>query len=156
MQESAASTKSWKNFLKTERNKQVRYSLTNLILERYGRRNQDHSKVITFGLVSLQCNDNITQALTVTELSEHECHELIPAGEVLDIPVPIILVNQVTELVVVEKFNQLSEYIFVFVHRAVPLWAAKLQIQIVAHEKLLLIDYVSTISKTDLPAFTGQ
>ena len=26
----------------------------------------------------------------------------------------------------------------------------------VAHEKLLLIDYVSTISKTDLPAFTGQ
>ena len=33
---------------------------------------------------------------------------------------------------------------------------AKLQIQIVAHEKLLLIDYVSTISKTDLPAFTGQ
>lgn len=115
-----------------------------------------HSKVITFGLVSLQCNDNITQALTVTELSEHECHELIPAGEVLDIPVPIILVNQVTELVVVEKCNQLSEYIFVFVHRAVPLWAAKLQIQIVAHEKLLLIDYVSTISKTDLPAFTGQ
>ena len=92
----------------------------------------------------------------VTELSEHECHELIPAGEVLDIPVPIILVNQVTELVVVEKCNQLSEYIFVFVHRAVPLWAAKLQIQIVAHEKLLLIDYVSTISKTDLPAFTGQ
>lgn len=41
MQESAASTKSWKNFLKTERNKQVRYSLTNLILERYGRRNQE-------------------------------------------------------------------------------------------------------------------
>ena len=26
------------------------------------------------------------RALTVTELSEHECHELIPAGEVLDIP----------------------------------------------------------------------
>ena len=45
----------------------------------------------------------------------------------------------------VEKLNQLSEYIFVFVHRAVHLWAAKLQIQIVAHERLLLIDYVSTI-----------
>ena len=56
----------------------------------------------------------------------------------------------------VEKLNQLSEYIFVFVHRAVLLWAAKLQIQIVAHERLLLIDYVSTISKSDLPTFTGQ
>ena len=56
----------------------------------------------------------------------------------------------------IEKLNQLSEYIFVFVHRAVHLWAAKLQIQIIAHERLLLIDYVSTSSKTDLPTFTGQ
>ena len=45
----------------------------------------------------------------------------------------------------IEKLNQLSEYIFVFVHRAVHLWAAKLRIQIIAHERLLLIDYVSTI-----------
>lgn len=44
----------------------------------------------------------------------------------------------------------------VFVHRAVPLWAAKLQIQIVAHKRLLLMDYVLTISKTDLLTLTGQ
>ena len=112
--------------------------------------------MVTFRLVSLQCNDNITQTPTITKLSEHECHELIPTGEALDISVPVILVNQVTELVVVEKFNQLCEHIFVFVHRAVHLWAAKLQIQIVAHKRLLLIDYVSTVSKNDLPTLTGQ
>ena len=74
----------------------------------------------------------------------------------LHITVSIILVNQMAKLVIVEKFYQLGENVFVFVHCAVSLITAKLQIQIVAHEKLLLIDYVSTISKTDLPAFTGQ
>lgn len=34
--------------------------------------------------------------------------------------------------------------------------SSKLQIQIVAHEKILLIDCVSTISKTDMSTFTGQ
>ena len=40
-----------------------------------------HAKVVAFGLVSLQCNDHITQTLTITKLSEHECHELIPTSE---------------------------------------------------------------------------
>ena len=58
-----------------------------------------HAKVVTLGLVSLQCNDNITQALTITKLSEHECHELIPAGEVLDIAITTILANKIIEVI---------------------------------------------------------
>lgn len=56
----------------------------------------------------------------------------------------------------VEKLNQLSEYIFVFVHRAVPLWAAKLQIQIVAPLETFEKDCISIISKSDESTFTGQ
>ena len=72
--------------------------------------------MITFGLVSLQCNDNITQALTVTELSEHECHELIPAGEVLDISITSILANKIIEVISIEKRCQLYENEFVLEH----------------------------------------
>ena len=66
-----------------------------------------HAKVVTLGLVSLQCNDNITQTLTITELSEHECHELIPAGEVFDMPITSKLANKKIEVISVEKISHL-------------------------------------------------
>ena len=75
-----------------------------------------HAKVITFGLVGLQCYDNITQTLTITELSEHECHELIPASEALYIPITIILANKIIEVISVEKRYQLCENEFVLEH----------------------------------------
>ena len=75
-----------------------------------------HAKVITFGLVGHQCYDNITQTLTITELSEHECHELIPASEVLDIAITSILANKIIEVISIEKRCQLCENEFILEH----------------------------------------
>ena len=58
----------------------------------------------------------VSQTLTVAELSEHQCKELVPACEVLDITITVILINKATELVIVQKLYQLCEYIFVFVY----------------------------------------
>jgi hypothetical protein len=62
--------------------------------------------------MSLQGHNQVTQALTITELSEHQSKELIPASEMLDIVIPIVLVNKVTELVAIQKLYQLSEDVF--------------------------------------------
>ena len=70
--------------------------------------------------------------------------------------VSIILVNQMAKLVIVEKFYQLGENVFGFVHRAVSLITAKVQIQIVAPLKYLAKDCISINSKSDLPTLTGQ
>jgi hypothetical protein len=43
----------------------------------------------------------VSQALTVTELPEHQCEKLVPAGEMFDITVPIVLVNKTADLVIV-------------------------------------------------------
>ena len=67
----------------------------------------------------------------------------------LHIAVPIILVNQMAKLVVDEKSYQLSENVFVFVHRAVPLTTEKVQIQIVAPLKSLTEGCISINSKSD-------
>ena len=68
----------------------------------------------------------ISQALTVAELPEHQSKELIPAGEMLDIMVSIVLVNKTAELVIVQKLYQLGEYIFVLVHLTVNLIGCKI------------------------------
>ena len=44
----------------------------------------------------------------------------------LDITVPVILVNKATELVIIQKLYQLGEHIFVFVHLAVNLFGCKI------------------------------
>ena len=67
----------------------------------------------------------------------------------LHITVSIILVNQMAKLVIVEKFYQLGENEFVFVHCAVSLIIAKLQIQIVTPLETLAKDSISIISKSD-------
>jgi hypothetical protein len=53
------------------------------------------------------------------------------------------------KLVIVEKFYQLGENEFVFVHCAVSLITAKLQIQIVTPLETLAKDSISIISKSD-------
>jgi hypothetical protein len=45
-------------------------------------------------------------------LSEHQSEELIPTSEMLDVAIPIVLVNKVTELVAIQKLYQLSEDVF--------------------------------------------
>lgn len=69
----------------------------------------------------------------------------------LDIPISVILVKKTTELVVIQKLYQLCKYIFVFVHLQSLLKAEKVQIQIVAHLKLLVKDFISAISKNISP-----
>ena len=60
----------------------------------------------------------------------------------LHIAVPIILVNQMVKLVIVEKFYKLGENVFVFVHRAVLWITAKVQIQIIVPLKSLAKDCI--------------
>lgn len=48
----------------------------------------------------------------------------------LHIEVPNILVNQMATLVIVEKFYQLDENIYGFVHRAVLLITAKVKVKL--------------------------
>ena len=68
--------------------------------------------MVTLRLMSLQSNNQVSQTLTITELSEHQSKELVPACEVLDIPITFVLINKVTELVVIQKLHQLSEDVF--------------------------------------------
>ena len=82
--------------------------------------------MVALGLVGFKSRDQVSQALTVTELSEHQSKELIPAGEMLDITVTVILVNKTAELVIVQKLYQLGEYIFVLVHLTVNLIGCKI------------------------------
>ena len=94
-------------------------------------------------------NNQISQTLSITQLTKHHCKQLIPASEMLYIAVSIILVNQMAKLVIVEKFYQLGENVFGFIHRAVSLITAKVQIQIVAPLKYLAKDCISINSKND-------
>ena len=66
----------------------------------------------------------------------------------LQISVSIILVNKMAKLVIDEKFYQLGENVFVFVHRAVSLITAKVQIPIVVPLKTLVKDCISNNSKS--------
>jgi hypothetical protein len=63
------------------------------------------------GLRGFKSHYHASQALTVTELAEHQRKELAPAGKMLDITVPGILGNK-AGLVIIQKFYQLGEYIF--------------------------------------------
>ena len=64
-------------------------------------------------------NNQISQTLSITQLTKHHCKQLIPTSEMLHIAVSVILVNQMAKLVIVEKFYQLGENVFVLVHRVV-------------------------------------
>lgn len=64
-------------------------------------------------------NNQISQTLSIAQLTKHHSKQLIPTSEMLHIAVSIILVNQMAKLVIVEKFYQLGENVFVFVQRAV-------------------------------------
>ena len=57
-------------------------------------------------------HNQVTQALTIAQLTKHQCKELVPTSEVLHIVVTFILINDVTKLVIVQKLNQLSEDVF--------------------------------------------
>ena len=68
--------------------------------------------MIALQIVCLNGDNQITQTLAIAQLTEHQRKELVPTCEVLHIVVTFILIYNVTELVIVQKLNQLSEDVF--------------------------------------------
>ncbi len=66
--------------------------------------------------MSLKNHNQITQALTIGELSEHHGQELIPASEMLDILVTTIGLSNTVKLASIEKSHSLGKYILVLIH----------------------------------------
>ena len=100
------------------------------------------------GLMGFKSHYQVSQALTVTELPEHQCGQLVPAGKMFDILVTIIFGSQTIKLATIEKRGKLREHELVLIHMQT-FEAAKLQIQVRSVRKLLVKDYISAISKND-------
>ena len=49
-------------------------------------------------------------------MSEYQRQKIVSTAGMLDITIPVILVNKATKLVIVQEPYQLCEYVFVFVH----------------------------------------
>ena len=61
------------------------------------------AEVVTLGPMGFYSHYHIAQTLTVTELAEHQCQKLVPAGEVLDILVTIIFASEIIEVIPIKK-----------------------------------------------------
>ena len=62
-----------------------------------------HAQVVTFGVMSFERNNQIAQAFSVGELSEHHCKELIPTSQVFDVTVSIIFCNNTVKFTSIEE-----------------------------------------------------
>lgn len=75
-------------------------------------------------LVGFKSHYQVSEALTVTELSKHQFKKLVPAGEMPDKKVPIFLVYKTTGLVIIQKLYQLAiTYLSLFILQSVCLAA---------------------------------
>lgn len=72
--------------------------------------------MVAFRLVCLEHRSEVAETLATAQLAEHQSQQLMPAAEMLHVNVAIVLVNQSSELVIVEKSTKLCEHVFVFVH----------------------------------------
>ena len=61
--------------------------------------------MVTFGVMNLESNNQITQTFTIGKLYEHHCKRLIPTGQVLDISVAVVLCYDAAELEAIKKFD---------------------------------------------------
>ena len=75
-----------------------------------------HPKEVALAAMGFQSDYQVSQAFTVRQLTEHQDEELVPACEVLDVPVAMILANVVVEQTSVKERGELGENVFVFVH----------------------------------------
>ena len=96
--------------------------------------------MVLLGPMCFKSNNQITKTLTITQLAEHHCKQLVPTGEVLHIAIAIILANVVVELSPVLKSDKLSENVFVLEHSSQLYLAAKLQNQVRFISKTSVID----------------
>ena len=100
------------------------------------------------GLMGFKSHYQVSKALTIAQLPEHQCEKLVPAGEMFDILVTIIFSSQTIKLATIEKRGKLREHELVLIQMQT-FEAAKLQIQVRSLWKLLVKDYISVISKND-------
>jgi hypothetical protein len=87
------------------------------------------SEMITFLVMRLYGDNQVSHALAITQLSEHQRKELVPTCEVLHVFVATILADKVVEVIPIEKCYQLSENVLVLIHMQTIL-AAKIQNQV--------------------------
>ena len=62
-----------------------------------------HSEVVKFAAVSFRCHYEVSQTLTIGQLSEHHRKQLIPTRKTLDVLVTFALRNYAVELTAVHK-----------------------------------------------------
>ena len=96
--------------------------------------------MVLLGSMCFKSNNQITKTLTITQLAEHHCKQLVPAGEVFHVAIAIILANIVVELSSVQKSGKLSKNVFVLEHSSQLYLAAKLQNQVRFISKPSVID----------------
>ena len=69
--------------------------------------------MILLGTMCFKSNNQITKALTITQLTKHHYKQLIPTSEVFHVAIAIILANVVVKLSPVQKSCKLSKNVFV-------------------------------------------
>ena len=74
------------------------------------------TKMVLLASMCFKSNNQVAQALTITQLAKHHCKQLVPTSELLHISVSIILTNVVVKLCSVQKGGKLSKNVFVLVH----------------------------------------
>ena len=72
--------------------------------------------MVALRLVGLKHSHQVAEALAPAQLPEHQCQKLVPAGEMLHVDIPVVLVDKPPELVVVKEIGKLCENEFVPVH----------------------------------------
>lgn len=94
-------------------------------------------------------NNQISQTLSITQLTKHHCMQLIPTSEMLHITLSIILADIVVKLSSVQKSGELGKNVFVLEHNSHLNLTAKLRNQVRFIPKYHLINCISTNSKSD-------
>ena len=91
--------------------------------------------MVLLGPMCFKSNNQITKTLTITQLAEHHCKQLVPAGEVLHVAIAIILANIVVKLSPVQKSGKLSKNVFVLEHSSQLIWLQSYKIKSVSFQK---------------------
>ena len=91
--------------------------------------------MITFLVMRLYGDNQVSHALAITQLSEHQRKQLVPTGEVLHIAIAIILANMVVKLSPVQKSGKLSKNVFALEHSSQLIWLQNYIIKSVSFQK---------------------
>ena len=75
------------------------------------------AKMIRLVTARIQVDRLIPKAITIVQLSENHTEQLVPAGKMLNVLIPFVLVNHPVKNSLGYKLYNLSEYIFSWVHR---------------------------------------